>query len=90
MDIDDWISGIYNEDVVQGGESLFDRARRINSEEMAIILVLVPLMELRTGNPSGTAGRQVDEEEEEEHKERKEPKEEEKEGHHEEFVTAFT
>ena len=69
---------------------MLDRARRINPEEMAIILVPAPLMELHPSNPSGATGGEVEEEEEEERKEREEPKDEEKEGDHEEFVTGFT
>ena len=88
MDILDWILGSYVDEVVQGGENPLDRARRINPEEMAMratTQVPEPLVELHPGNPSRTAGGEVEEEEEEE-----EHEEEEKEGDVEEGATGFT
>ena len=90
MDILDWIPGSYVDEVVQGGENPLDRARRINPEEMAMratTQVPEPLVELHPGNPSRTAGGEVEEEEdeEEEHEE-----EEEKEGDVEEGAMGFT
>ena len=91
MDIADWIHGIYHhEDIVQGGESLIDRARRMNLEEIAIITAPQPLMVLHPGEPSGTAHGEVEEGEEEEEEEGEAREGEEREGDGEEYVTGFT
>ena len=37
MDIGDWIPGFFHQELIQGGESLLDRVRRMIPEEMAII-----------------------------------------------------
>src|SRR5450631_2225946 len=89
MDILDWIPGSYVDEVVQGGENPLDRARRINPEEMTVRAtnqMPEPLVGLHPGNPSGTAGGEVEEEEEE----GEEHEEEEKEGDVEEGATGFT
>ena len=88
MDIGDWIPGFFHQEVIQGGESLLDRVRRIIPEELAIIPAPVPLMELHPGEPSGTAAGEVEEEEEEERDEQEEHEEHEGEG--EEFATGYT
>ena len=38
MDVLDWISGSYAEEIVEGGESPEDRARRVNPAELAMIV----------------------------------------------------
>ena len=93
MDILDWIPGSYAEEVVQGGESPLDIARRINYEDMAMTTVFAnpqPLLVVHPGNPSATAGGEVDEEMHEEEEEHEEHEEEERECEFEEGGTGYT
>ena len=80
MDIADWIPGIYNDALVEGGVSPLEMARRINPDEFALAVTVQhpePLVGLHPGTltlaASGNAGEEeeamedvVEEEEEEE------------------------
>ena len=85
MDIGDWIPGFFHQELIQGGESLLDRVRRIILEELAIIPAPEPLMELHPGEPSGTAAGEVEDEEEEEEEQEEQEEHEKHEVEGEEF-----
>jgi hypothetical protein len=89
MDILDWISGAYMEEIVEGGASPIDRAKRVSPEEVAMRAMVVapePLVQLHPGTSSGGPRDEV-----EEHDEEEEMDEDEKvEGDVEELATGYT
>ena len=90
MDILDWIPGSYVEEIVEGGKSPLDMARRINPGEFAMpppVQLPEPLIGLHPGNPSMGAGGEVAEEGEEEEEDEEAEKVE---GEVEEGATGFT
>ena len=74
MDPLDWTPGGYMEEIVEGGESPIDRARRVNSEAVAMVVRVPdpqPLAQLHPGESSrGRVENDEEEEEEEEDQER--------------------
>lgn len=86
MDILDWIPRSYMEEIVEGGESPIDRARRVNLEEVsmrALVVAPEPLVQLHPGTSSQGPRDEVEEEEEGEEEEKAE-------GEVEEGATGFT
>jgi hypothetical protein len=86
MDILDWIPRSYMEEIVEGGESSIDRARRVNPEEVsmrALVVAPKPLVQLHIGMSSQGPRDKVEAEGEVEEKEKAK-------GEVEEMATSFT
>lgn len=91
MDVLDWIPGSYAEEIVEGGESPQDRARRVNPAELAMIVPYSAPEPLATVHPGSSSRMPGDEEEEEEEEDAEEDEEEHRvEGEVEEGATGFT